>query len=1168
MLAERFTHTLLLSVDRGSSGPAMENQVPKQSENLRTHQPLAVKTSTTPRSHVVDAIAEENYLSRTASPPRKLDRKDCDEHTLAARSRSYTSQSFNENDETATPREGGNVNSTSPRDSALAATSAQTSVGSLLARRAIQHAQGSPFLAASTPQAQSSHFLDSPRADASPQSDASCHDLWSKLPPPMPFLNPQNYEHTLNDSSDSVFQRSGSNIPASPQKPQKRQFNPSSPSGSPAAALSCRMESPCTPGSGAMGPFSDSSDASEPLDSDEDFSPPESSRRGARPGMRERNSRLFSPEPIESIGNAAGATLGGGAASPSFAAANESRWPVAALLANGVASAPCTPSAAASAFASQSTSVKRSLSGSLEMAFSPSSPGSRHAVSTPPSGAASAGGTPSIGDASNISPGDESSFQSDDSPGYPFTHRGRRTRNREKWSGAGRKSGSVRRPPPTPKPTPQWIQRQRKLQMKLQQQQQHHTSEGGIGLIASLTLSRSGLRGTDLSQLHVVDNAGDDSVFGRGGRRSRTSHSSSAFAALSTSRMLLDISCSAAGQESKHEHTPMMEATDGHFSNTYRVLRQLGSGNFSDVFLVQSRTPAASPTASSNRDRHGAPSPSPQLFAVKKTKCLLRSRAERDTQLQEIQVYEHLARCAQAMRNAGDALHVAAGIHRVVEYFAAWQEEGFLHIKMEVCNAGNLFQYMARAFSAERLIPVDVLWDWTAQAAEGLRFLHACRYVHLDIKPENMFISETLNSSTGKPGRSCLKIGDLGLACSQGHADWETNGDSRYVAPELLSESTLRLAASDVFSLGMSLLQLAATTTLPQEEWKLLRSGNWLPIDRLQANRIPPAMIDLIRATLAPAPHLRPTSGEVVDFCAPFRPRLPSTAVHWGAVVEPDEDYEEEESGQLSLGDLDLDHENDAGHDGAGKHADDSTILMEAAERSCQRSNLLEVAVKAHSRGNRFHHNFSVLSGGACSALYVLRLADRWARMCGAGSAPPLVPSTECNDDLEVRPGLGFGENDSTTVGPDRHTEGGVESQSGGSESDDDDDEHGSAEPGGAESTARAQAAKKPSAMCSQTRSRLRLPSFHSVPALDSPHETEFSRDPSLGMGVSRQLLLDSPEATTPNDREFVYSDHSNDEPSDSDDSGCSEVGSGSTHSLSKNGGSGARLQGVKKSLF
>ena len=1135
----------------------MENQIPKQSENLCTHQPLAVKTTATPQSHGADTNAEENYLSRTASPPRKLDRKDCDEHALAARSRSYTSRSFSDFDETATPREAGNVNNTSPRDRVPPATLTNASVGSFLARRAIQHAQESPFIAASTPQAQSSHFLDSPRAaDSSPLSDASRHDLWTKLPPPMPFLDPHNYERQLNDSSDSVFQRSGSNIPASPQKPQKRQYDPSSPSGSPAAALSCRMESPCTPGSAAIGAFSDSSDASEPLDSDEEFSPPGNSRRETRLKMREHNTCLFSPEPIESVGDDAGASVDGGTASPSFAAANESRWPVAALMANGVASAPCTPSAAASAFASQSTSVKRSLSGSLEMGFSPSSPGSRHAVSTPPSGAASAGGTPSIGDASNISPGDESSFQSDDSPGYPLTHRGRRAQNRGSWSSAGRRSESVRRPPPTPKPTPQWIQRQRKLQMKLQQQQKQHTSEGGIGLIASLTLSRSGLRGTDFSQLPVVDSVVDDSVFGRGGRRSRTSHSSSAFAALSTSRMLLDISCSTAGQESKHEHTPMMEAADGHFSNTYRVLRQLGSGNFSDVFLVRSRTPAASPSASSNHDRSGPPRSSPQLFAIKKTKCLLRSRAERDTQLQEIQVYEHLARCAQAMRNAGDAVHVAAGIHRVVEYFAAWQEEGFLHIKMEVCNAGNLLQYMARVFSADRSIPVEVLWDWTAQAAEGLRFLHACRYVHLDIKPENMFISETLNSSTGKPSHSCLKIGDLGLACSQGHADWETNGDSRYVAPELLSESTLRLAASDVFSLGMSLLQLAATTTLPQEEWMLLRSGNWLPIDRLQANHIPPTMIDLIRATLAPAPHLRPTSGEIVDFCAPFRPRLPLNVDN---AVQPEEEYEEEASGQLSLGDLD--HEIDVDHDGAGKHANDSTVLIEAAERSSRRSNLLAVAVKAHTRGNRFHHKFSVLSGGACSALYVLRLADRWARMCGAGSASPLVPAIECNDDLEVRPGLGFGENDSTVVRH-RHNDG-LESQSGGSESDLDDIVD--ADPAGAEIGV--QAARKPSAMCSQTRSRLRLPSFHSVPSLDSPHETEFPRDPSLGMGVSRQLLLDSPEPATPDDREFVYSDHSNDGPSDSDDSG-SDGGSGNAHSIGKHVDSGARLHGVKKSLF
>ena len=125
---------------------------------------------------------------------------------------------------------------------------------------------------------------------------------------------------------------------------------------------------------------------------------------------------------------------------------------------------------------------------------------------------------------------------------------------------------------------------------------------------------------------------------------------------------------------------------DGLRPRSYEVLRQLGSGNFSDVFLVRGRTPAQSPVA-------GAASPpsasSPgQLFAVKKTKTLLRSRADRDSQLQEIKVYEHLSRCADAMRDGaagGEAAkHIASGFRRVVEYFAAWQEEGYLHIKMEV----------------------------------------------------------------------------------------------------------------------------------------------------------------------------------------------------------------------------------------------------------------------------------------------------------------------------------------------------------------------------------------------------------------------------------------------------------------------------------------------------
>jgi membrane-associated tyrosine/threonine-specific cdc2-inhibitory kinase len=63
------------------------------------------------------------------------------------------------------------------------------------------------------------------------------------------------------------------------------------------------------------------------------------------------------------------------------------------------------------------------------------------------------------------------------------------------------------------------------------------------------------------------------------------------------------------------------------------------------------------------------------------------------------------------------------------------------------------------------------------QIAAGLQYLHSKCVLHLDIKPENIFLDAS----------GTLKIGDFGLAVLKRQWEWE-EGDGAYVAPELLQE--------------------------------------------------------------------------------------------------------------------------------------------------------------------------------------------------------------------------------------------------------------------------------------------------------------------------------------------------------------------------------------------
>jgi serine/threonine protein kinase len=201
-----------------------------------------------------------------------------------------------------------------------------------------------------------------------------------------------------------------------------------------------------------------------------------------------------------------------------------------------------------------------------------------------------------------------------------------------------------------------------------------------------------------------------------------------------------------------------------------------------------------------------------------------------------------------------------AGAHpHVVTYYNAWQESGYLNFQMELCPGGSLREVAlaaARDNAAGPFVPEHLIWSLLGHVGAALAHLHAAGIVHLDVKPDNVFLGVSrgpLPSSTPTPA---LKLGDLGLAVefaggvagsgafassaetstvsegsavamadgddtrvSGGAAGFnnmsgsaagcdDTEGDSRYMAPELLAPGG-RAPPADLFSLGMSAFELA-----------------------------------------------------------------------------------------------------------------------------------------------------------------------------------------------------------------------------------------------------------------------------------------------------------------------------------------------------------------------
>lgn len=99
--------------------------------------------------------------------------------------------------------------------------------------------------------------------------------------------------------------------------------------------------------------------------------------------------------------------------------------------------------------------------------------------------------------------------------------------------------------------------------------------------------------------------------------------------------------------------------------------------------------------------------------------------------------------------------------------------------------------------------------------------IHNGGFVHLDLKPANIFITQD----------GYLKIGDFGMAVKlPAGKDVDGEGDREYIAPEILLGKIDKPA--DIFSLGLVIMEAACNVVLPDNgpSWQALRHGDFSSI--------------------------------------------------------------------------------------------------------------------------------------------------------------------------------------------------------------------------------------------------------------------------------------------------------------------------------------------------
>lgn len=181
----------------------------------------------------------------------------------------------------------------------------------------------------------------------------------------------------------------------------------------------------------------------------------------------------------------------------------------------------------------------------------------------------------------------------------------------------------------------------------------------------------------------------------------------------------------------------------------------------------------------------------------------------------------------------------------IVRFYGAWEEDDRLYMQLELCTYS-----LADIKDCPSCTSAKKLAIYAKDILTGLSCLHEKNILHLDIKPENIFISQDGH----------CKIGDFGVALrlnDDSLVDVD-EGDARYLALEVLNNPPT--LAADVFSVGMTLLEIAARVKLPSHGsgFHAIRKGH---INPQWLNKIEdPILRALILWLIDPNPVKRPSA--------------------------------------------------------------------------------------------------------------------------------------------------------------------------------------------------------------------------------------------------------------------------------------------------------------------
>uniref|UniRef100_A0A670JWV5 non-specific protein-tyrosine kinase n=1 Tax=Podarcis muralis TaxID=64176 RepID=A0A670JWV5_PODMU len=262
------------------------------------------------------------------------------------------------------------------------------------------------------------------------------------------------------------------------------------------------------------------------------------------------------------------------------------------------------------------------------------------------------------------------------------------------------------------------------------------------------------------------------------------------------------------------------------YATEFHELEKIGSGEFGSVFKCVKRLDGC-------------------IYAIKRSKKPLAGSIDEQNALREVYA------------------HAVLGQHsHVVRYFSAWAEDDHMLIQNEYCNGGSLADAISENYRSMRYFSEPELKDLLLQVARGLKYIHSMSLVHMDIKPSKYSeIWTSIPTTISEEGDDDEWTSSRVISSPQ-----VEEGDSRFLANEVLQEVNRLLAKADIFALALTVVCAAGAEPLPAngDHWHEIRQGKLPRIPQVLCQEL----LELLKLMINPDPEKRPSAVALVKHSA------------------------------------------------------------------------------------------------------------------------------------------------------------------------------------------------------------------------------------------------------------------------------------------------------------